>query len=40
MILETITFGQFRKFDDKLKDHFITELIKIEQDDKKILLHA
>ena len=28
MILETITFGQFRKFDDKLRDHFISELIK------------
>ncbi|KAK8895355.1 hypothetical protein M9Y10_023817 [Tritrichomonas musculus] len=30
MILETITYGQFCKFDDKLKDHFLTELLKIE----------
>ncbi|KAK8840170.1 hypothetical protein M9Y10_031110 [Tritrichomonas musculus] len=40
MILETITFGQFRKFDDKLKEHFKTELVKIEQKNKEELLHA
>ncbi|KAK8841507.1 hypothetical protein M9Y10_027126 [Tritrichomonas musculus] len=30
MILETITYGQFSKFDDKLKYHFLIELFKNE----------
>ena len=28
--MDTITYGQFRKFDDKLKDHFLAELFKNE----------
>ena len=40
MILETITFGQFRKFDDNLRDHFKTEFVKIEQNNKEESLHT
>ena len=34
IILKTITLGQFRKFDDDLKDNFLKELFKNENEQK------